>query len=46
MRPLPYRLATPRFGKMARRSGAAPDKQGFGDPAALLAPVVFRVFGK
>jgi hypothetical protein len=36
MKPLPYHLATPLFirKKLARRPGAAPDRQGFGGPAA------------
>jgi len=35
MRPLPYHLATPLlWEKLARRPGAAPDSQGFGNLAA------------
>ena len=34
MRPLPYLLATPQFGKVARRLGAAPSPRSFGDSAA------------
>ena len=34
MRPLPSHLATPQLWKMARRLGAAPSRQSFGDSAA------------
>src|SRR5947209_1510163 len=34
MRPLPSHLAPPHLGKVARRLGAAPSPQSFGDDAA------------
>jgi hypothetical protein len=40
MRPLPSHLATPQLLKLARRLGAAPSRQSFGDFAAQLAPAV------